>query len=79
VNPEIVGIAVMSASLELHVFASCANVGVAGKMTRLTALLGPQDPLPAVPAAVAPQADEVTYLAVIVWQPGVVGMVGEVV
>ena len=56
----------MSASFELHVFASGVNVGVAGNITTLTVLLGPQEPLPAVPAAVVPHDVDVTYRAEIV-------------
>jgi hypothetical protein len=57
---------VMSASLELHVFASGVKVGVGGNITTLTVLLGPHEPAPAVPATVAPHEDVVTYLAFIV-------------
>ena len=40
-------------------------------------MLSPHAPLPAVPADVVPHVDVNTYLATIVWQPGVVGIVGD--
>ena len=40
---------------DAHVFAGAVIVGAFGKITTLTVLLLPQAPVPAVPAAVAPQ------------------------
>jgi hypothetical protein len=51
--------------------------GAVGKITTLTSLLSPQVPVPAVPAVVVPQSAANTYLAFIVWQPGVDGTAGE--
>ena len=42
------------------------KTGAAGKMTILTVLLGPHNPVPAVPATVDPHAAAKTYRAVIV-------------
>ena len=50
----------------LHVFAGAVIVGAVGKITTLTVLLGPHDPLPTVFAAVVPHAAVSTYRAVIV-------------
>jgi hypothetical protein len=61
----------------LHVLAGDVIAGAAGNITTLTVLLVPQTPVPGVNAAVVPHADCRTYLAVIVWQPGVVGIVGD--
>ena len=60
-----------------QVLAGAVMTGAAGNMTTLTVLPVPHDPVPAVPAVVLPQADVKTYFAAIVWQPVVVGIVGE--
>src|SRR5438105_3173132 len=62
----------------LQVFAGAVSVGAAGKITTLTTLLLPQEPVPGVFAAVLPQADVNTYLATIEWHPTDVGIVGVV-
>jgi hypothetical protein len=64
------------AKAALHVLAGGDNAGAVGKITTFTVLLLPHRPVPAVLAAVGPQAEVRTYLATIEWQPGVVGIVG---
>ena len=49
--------------------------GAGGKITTLTGSLSQAAPAEA-PAATVPQAVSTTYLALSVWQPGVVGIVG---
>ena len=56
----------------LQVLTGVVIVGTLGKITTLTELLAPQDPVPAVPAMVVPQSAASTYLAVTLWHPGVV-------
>lgn len=51
--------------------------GAGGKITTLTVLLAAQAPVPAVPARLVPQSAAITYRAVMVWHPGVAGMVGD--
>ena len=60
-----------------QVLADAVIVGAVGNITTLTVLLTEHAAVPAVPAVVLPQFAVKTYLAVIVWQPGVVGIVGE--
>ena len=52
--------------------------GAGGKITTNTVLLTPQIPVSVVPAPVVPQAAVSIYLAVMLWHPGVVGIVGVV-
>ena len=60
----------------LQALAGAVSVGAVGKITTLTALLLPHEPVPGVFAAVLPQADVNTYLATIEWHPTDVGIVG---
>ena len=53
----------MLAKAALQVLAIDVMTGAAGKMTTLTVLEGPHDPVPAVPAGVDPHADAKTYCA----------------
>ena len=53
-----------SVKADAQVFAGALMLGALGKITTLTELLTPQEPVPAVPAAVAPQAAAKTYRAV---------------
>ena len=53
------GVTIIEPQPELTVGAAGAN----GKITTLTVLLGPHKPVPAVPAAVPPQAAAKTYRA----------------
>jgi hypothetical protein len=57
-----------------QVLAGAVITGANGNITTLTTLLTPQGLT--VPAAIAPHAAASTYLAEIVWQPGVVGITG---
>jgi hypothetical protein len=72
VNPATAG-TLGNAKAVLHVFTGAVIDGAAGNMTTLTTfdrqVLG-------VFATVLPQADASTYLACIIWQPAVVGIVG---
>ena len=45
---------------EAQVFAGALITGAVGKITTFTVLLTPQDPVPAVPAAVVPQVADNT-------------------
>ena len=49
-----------------QVLAGAVITGAVGKITTLTELLAPHDPVPAVPAAVLPQVAAKTYCAVTV-------------
>ena len=62
---------------EEQVLAGAVRAGAAGNITTLTELLSPQVPVPVVPAAVGLQSDARTYLALMVWHPGVEGIGGE--
>ena len=53
----------MGAKAASQVLAMEAMTGAAGKMTTLTGLEDPHDPVPAVPASVDPHADAKTYRA----------------
>jgi hypothetical protein len=75
-NPGTAGTA-GRAMAEEHVLAGAVREGDAGNITTLTVLLSPQDPVPAVPAGVVPQADARTYFDFMVWHPGVEGIAGE--
>ena len=44
-----------SVKAEPHVFVGAVIIGALGKITTFTMLLTPQEPVPAVPAVVAPQ------------------------
>jgi hypothetical protein len=61
---------------EEQVLAGAVRVGAAGNITTLTELLSPHAPVPVVPAAVGLQSDARTYLALMVWHPGVEGIGG---
>jgi len=65
VKPEIIGTAVISASLVLQVFAKGVNTGAAGNITTLTVLLLAHAPVPTLLAGVVPHAAVSTYLAAI--------------
>jgi hypothetical protein len=62
---------------DAQVFVGAVITGAFGKMTTLTILLLPHEPVPAVPAGVFPQAEVSTYCAWTVWHPGVLGITGE--
>ena len=49
-----------SVKADAQVFVGTVITGTVGKITTLTELLTPQEPVPAVPAVVAPQADAST-------------------
>jgi hypothetical protein len=51
---------------DAHVLDGAMITGAVGKITTLTVLLTPHDPLPGVPANVPPQSVASTYLAVTV-------------
>ena len=51
--------------------------GAAGKITTLTVLLAPHEPIPMLPTDVLPHAAVKIYCACTVWQPGVTGMAAE--
>jgi len=53
-NP-LTAVTVGSVKADAQVFAGALMLGALGKITTLTELLTPQEPVPAVPAAVAPQ------------------------
>ena len=55
-----------STNAAAQVFAGAVMTGAAGNTTTLTVLLVPQEPVPAVPAGVLPQADVRTYLVLMV-------------
>jgi len=54
-NP-LTAVTLESVKAEAQVLAGAVITGALGKITTLTELLTPQEPVPAVPAAVAPQA-----------------------
>jgi len=60
VNAGMIATSVILFNAALHVFVKGVMTGAAGKTTTLTELLDPHDPVPAVPAAVKPQAAVVT-------------------
>ena len=75
-NP-VTAVTVGKVNAEAHVLAGAVKLGAVGNITTLTVLLAPHAPVPVVPAVVLPQSAVSTYLVIIVWQPGVVGTVGE--
>lgn len=60
----------------LQEFAGAVITGAVGNITTLTILLFRHAPVPMLPAGVLPHAVFKTYLADIVWQPGVLGITG---
>ena len=64
-NPATVA-TVGNVNMDAQVFVVATITGAVGKITTLTVLLTPQDPLPVAPNGVPPQAAASTYCAVTV-------------
>ena len=58
------GVTVGNVNADAQVFDGALITGAVGNITTLTVLLAPHDPVPEVPAKVAPQSAASTYLAV---------------
>ncbi len=64
-NP-LTAVTVGKVNAEAQVLAGAIITGALGNITTLTELLAPHNPVPAVPAVVAPQVADKTYCAVTV-------------